>query len=101
MVSVTTAIFTLFSNPFTTIGGVGIWLWFPATAGGLVIAAVYGHLAARVPVTGYAYQWSSRLLNVHYGWFTGWFALCEFFAGTASIAVAFGSVFAGEVFSHL
>jgi amino acid transporter len=98
MVSVTTATFTLFGDPFTKTGGVGIWLWFPATIFGLVIAAVYGHLAARVPVTGYAYQWSSRLLSPHVGWFTGWFALCAFFAGTASIAVAIGSVFAGELF---
>lgn len=100
MVSVTTASFTLFGDPFTKTGGVGIWLWFPATLFGLVIAAVYGHLAARVPVTGYAYQWSSRLLSPHAGWFTGWFALCAFFAGTASIAVAIGSVFAGELFSN-
>jgi amino acid transporter len=98
MISITTAIFTLFSNPFQEIGGVGIWLWVPATLGGLVIAAVYGHLSARVPVTGYAYQWSSRLLNPHVGWFTGWFALCAFFVGTASIAVALGSVFADVFF---
>ncbi len=98
MVSVTTASFTLFGDPFTKTGGIGIWLWVPATVFGLVIAAVYGHLAARMPVTGYAYQWSSRLLNPHVGWFTGWFALCAFFAGTASIAVAIGSVFAGELF---
>lgn len=100
MVSITTAIFTLFSSAFLDIGGVGIWLWVPATVGGLVIAGVYGHLAARVPVTGYAYQWSSRLLSPHVGWFTGWFALCAFFVGTASIAVALGSVFAPEFFSH-
>jgi amino acid transporter len=100
MVSITTAIFVLFGPSFEQIGGVGVWLWFPATIGGLVIAAVYGHLAARLPVTGYAYQWSSRLLNTHVGWFTGWFALCAFFAGTASIAVAFASVFAGEVLAN-
>jgi amino acid transporter len=100
MVSITTACFTLFADPFTKTGGVGIWLWIPATLCGLVIAAVYGHLAARVPLTGYAYQWSSRLLSPHVGWFTGWFALCAFFAGTASIAVAFGSVFAGEVYDN-
>jgi amino acid transporter len=100
MVSVTTATFTLFGDPFGKIGGAGIWLWFPATIFGLIIAAVYGHLAARVPVTGYAYQWSSRLLSPHVGWFTGWFALCAFFAGTASIAVAIGSVFAGEIFNN-
>lgn len=100
MISITTAVFTLFSNPFQEIGGAGMWLWIPATAGGLVIAAVYGHMAARIPVTGYAYQWSSRLLNTHVGWFTGWFALCAFFVGTASIAVALGSVFAGVFFAN-
>jgi amino acid transporter len=98
MVSVTTAVFTLFGYPFQQIGGVGIWLWVPATAGGLVIASVYAHLAARVPVTGYAYQWSSRLINPHVGWFTGWFVLCTAFVGTASLAVAFASVFTAEVF---
>ena len=100
MASVTTGIFTLFGNPFTQTGGVGIWLWLPALAAALLIAAVYGDLAARIPITGYAYQWSSRLVNTHVGWFTGWFALCAFFAGTASIGVAFATVFTSQVFAH-
>jgi amino acid transporter len=96
MISITTCIFTLFAQPFQTIGGVAIWLWVLATAGILVIAAVYGHLAARLPVTGYAYQWSSRLVNPHYGWFTGWNALLATLFGSASIAIAFGTVFAPD-----
>ncbi len=100
MASVTTGIFTLFGNPFTQTGGVGIWLWIPALAAGLLIAVVYGDLSARIPITGYAYQWSSRLVNSHVGWFTGWFALCAFFAGTASIGVAFATVFTSQVFAH-
>lgn len=100
MISITTTIFTLFANPFRMIGGVGIWLWIPVTLGILVIAAVYGHLAARLPVTGYAYQWASRIVNAEYGWFTGWTALLSFFAGTASIAVAMGSVFALELWTQ-
>ena len=100
MISITTCIFTLFAQPFQMIGGVAIWLWVLATAGILVIAAVYGHLAARLPVTGYAYQWSSRLVNPHYGWFTGWNALLATLFGSASIAIAFGTVFAPDFFAN-
>ena len=72
MVTITTTIFTLFADPFTKLGGVGIWLWLPVTAGVLMLTLVYGHLAARMPVTGYAYQWSSRLVGRHYGALVGW-----------------------------
>jgi amino acid transporter len=96
MVTITTTIFTLFTDPFQKLGGVGIWLWVLVTAALFLITLVYGHLAARLPVTGYAFQWSSRLVSPHYGWFTGWTALVSFFAGTASIAVALATVFASE-----
>lgn len=97
MVTITTTIFTLFADPFTKVGGVGIWLWLPVTAGVLMLTLVYGHLAARMPVTGYAYQWSSRLVGPHFGALVGWVALCSFFVGTASIALAMASVFAPEI----
>lgn len=99
MITITTTIFTLFAQPFQTIGGVAIWLWIPVTLGMLAITAVYAHLAARLPVTGYAYQWSSRIVNRDYGWFSGWTALLSFFVGTASIAVAMASVFAPEIWT--
>src|ERR1700751_1144844 len=99
MITITTTIFTLFAQPFQTIGGVAIWLWIPVTLGMLTITAVYGHLSARLPGTGYASQWSSRIVNREYGWFSGWTALLSFFVGTASIAVAMASVFAPEVWS--
>jgi amino acid transporter len=97
MVTITTTIFTLFADPFTKVGGVGIWLWLPVTAGVMMLTLVYGHLAARMPVTGYAYQWSSRLVGPHFGALVGWVALCSFFVGTASIALAMASVFAPEI----
>jgi amino acid transporter len=97
MITITTTIFTLFTNPFTTIGGVGIWLWIPVTLGVVPLALVYGHLGARLPITGYAYQWSSRLVGRNYGALVGWVAMCSFFVGTASIALAMGSVFAAEI----
>jgi amino acid transporter len=94
MVSITAAVFTVFSSPFDNVGGVAIWLWFPVLAGVMAITLVYGHLSARLPLTGYAYQWSARLVNGHYGWFTGWAAMLAFTAGTAGLSIAMGSVFA-------
>jgi amino acid transporter len=75
-------------------------LWIPCAAGILLIVLVYAHLSARIPITGFAYQWNSRLLNPHYGWFTGWTALLAFFAGTASIALAMATVFAPDIWAH-
>jgi amino acid transporter len=97
MISITTAIFFLLPSLFGTSGAVGVWLWIPCAAGVFLIVLVYAHLASRIPITGFAYQWNSRLINPHYGWFTGYTALLAFMAGTAATAVALASVFAGDV----
>jgi amino acid transporter len=99
MVSINTGIVTLFADPFSRIGGVAILLWLLVIPMVFTIVAVYAHLAGRIPLTGYAYQWSSRLAGPHFGWFTGWVALISFLAGTAATAAAVGSVFAPEIWS--
>ena len=99
MISVTTTVFTLFAQPFQALGGVAIWLWLPVGAGVLLITLVYGHLAARLPVTGYAYQWASRIVSPHYGWFTGWNAMLCTLVGSAGISVSLASVFAPDIWS--
>jgi amino acid transporter len=99
MISVTTTVFTLFAQPFQAIGGVAIWLWIPVGAGVLLITLVYGHLAARLPVTGYAYQWASRIVSPHYGWFTGWNAMLCTLVGSAGISVSLASVFAPDIWA--
>jgi amino acid transporter len=96
MVSITTGIFTAFSTSLIAVGGVGIWLWLPVSAGVIGIAFVYSHLGARIPISGYAYQWSSRVGNSHLGWFTGWAALLAFVAGTAGVGTTFATVFASD-----
>ena len=65
----------------------------------LLISLVYGHLAARLPVTGYAYQWASRIVSPHYGWFTGWNAMLCTLVGSAGISVALASVFAPDIWA--
>jgi amino acid transporter len=99
MVSINTGIITLFADPFSRIGGVAILLWLVVIPLVFAIVAVYAHLAGRIPLTGYAYQWSSRLAGPHFGWFTGWVALISFLAGTAATAAALGSVFAPEIWA--
>ncbi len=99
MISITTAIFFLLPSLFGTAGAAGVWLWIPCAAGVFLIVMVYAHLAARIPITGFAYQWNSRLINPHYGWFTGYTALLAFMAGTAATAVALASVFAGDIWT--
>jgi amino acid transporter len=100
MVSITTAIFFLLPSLFGTAGAAGVWLWIPCAGGVFLIVLVYAHLAARVPITGFAYQWNSRLINPHYGWFTGYTALLAFIAGTAATAVALASVFASDIWAN-
>jgi amino acid transporter len=99
MVSITTAIFFLLPSLFGTSGAIGVWLWIPCAGGVFLIVLVYSHLASRIPITGFAYQWNSRLINVHYGWFTGYTALLAFMAGTAATAVALATVFAGDIWN--
>ncbi|WP_394787362.1 amino acid permease [Rhodoferax sp.] len=99
MVSINTGVVTLFADPFNRVGGVGVMLWFLVIPLVACIVMVYSHLSARIPVTGYAYQWSSRLVGKTYGWFTGWVAMISFLAGTAGTASAIGSVFAPEIWA--
>ncbi len=99
MISVTTTVFTQFGEPFQAIGGIAIWMWFPVGAGVVLLSLVYGHLAARLPVTGFAYQWASRIVSPNYGWFTGWNAQLCTLVGSAGIAEALASVFAPDVWS--
>lgn len=94
MISITNAVFFLFLVPFTTVGGIGIWLFIPVLVGVGLIALTYAHVGARIPLTGYAYQWNSRLVSRQFGFASGWTALLAFFAGTASIGTAMAVVFA-------
>jgi amino acid transporter len=97
MISITTAIFFLLPSLFGTAGAAGVWLWIPCAGGVFLIVMVYAHLAARIPITGFAYQWNSRLISPHYGWFSGYTALLAFIAGTAATAVALATVFASDI----
>lgn len=71
-ISITTGIFTTYGAVLASSGPLGIWTWPVVIVGQTCVALVLGSLAARFPVTGYAYQWMSRLANPVLGWMIGW-----------------------------
>jgi amino acid transporter len=89
-ISITTGIFTTFAFALTTGGTRSIWTWPIVTAGQALVALVYGALAARVPLSGYSYQWASRLANVHVGWWLGWMSFA--FLSIVTVSVDYGLV---------
>jgi amino acid transporter len=78
---ITAGIFTVFGYSLLTVGPAFIWTWPIVAIGQIVVALVLADLAGRIPLSGYAFQWTSRLMNSHYGWFTGWAGLMAFTPG--------------------
>jgi amino acid transporter len=89
-ISITTGIFTTYGFALTTGGPRSIWTWVIVTAGQALVALVYGALAARVPLSGYSYQWASRLANVHVGWWLGWMSFA--FLSIVTVSVDYGLI---------
>lgn len=78
---ITAGIFTTFAYSLGMVGPAFIWTWLVVAVGQMLVALVLAELAGRMPISGYAFQWSSRLLNSHYGWFVGWAGLMAFIPG--------------------
>jgi len=96
-VSIATGIFTTYGAVLNSSGPVGIWTWPIAVLGQLAVAFVLGALAARIPVTGYHYQWMSRLANPVLGWILGWIS----FTFLAIVVVAVDYTIASTIFPVL
>ncbi len=89
-ISITTGIFTTYGFALATGGPRAIWTWLIVVAGQALVALVYGALAARVPLSGYSYQWASRLANIHVGWWLGWMSFA--FLTIVTVSVDYGLV---------
>lgn len=96
-ISITTGIFTTYGAVLASSGPLGIWTWPIVIAGQTCVALVLGSLAARFPVTGYAYQWMSRLANPVLGWMIGWVS----FTFLVIVVVAVDYAVASTVFPSL
>src|SRR6266581_1276845 len=73
IISITTGIFLNYGFGLQHWGPASIWTWPIVGVGNLMIALIVAELGTRIPLAGYAYQWSARLVNSTYGWFVGFF----------------------------
>jgi amino acid transporter len=85
IISITTGIFLNFGFGLAYWGPAAIWTWPIVAVGNMMVALVVAELGTRIPLAGYAYQWSARLVNPTYGWFVG-------FAGLLYMAVGGGAI---------
>ncbi len=88
IISITTGIFLNYAFGLSYWGPASIWTWPIVGVGNMMIALVVAELGTRIPLAGYAYQWSARLVNSSYGWFVG-------FAGLLYMAVGGGAIMLG------
>ncbi|MEP6842036.1 MAG: amino acid permease [Pseudolysinimonas sp.] len=96
-VSIATGIFTTYGAVLNSSGPAGIWTWPIVVVGQLMVAFIFGSLAARIPVTGYSYQWMSRLANPVLGWIMGWVS----FTFLAVVVVAVDYTIASAILPEL
>ncbi|WP_200302771.1 amino acid permease [Streptomyces adelaidensis] len=87
-ISVLTTVFQFFAFGYAFGGPVFFWTWPAVLIGQLMVAACFAELAARYPLSGAIYQWSSRLSNVTFGWFAGWIMVIGQIVVVAAAALA-------------
>lgn len=97
MIAITGTLGPLLGPALQQVGGVAVWFWPLAFAGVIWIVLVFMHMAARIPVTGYAYQWASRITTPYFGWIVAMIGIITFTTGATSIGALFGSILAPEV----
>ncbi|MFJ4295624.1 APC family permease [Curtobacterium sp. NPDC089689] len=99
-VSIATGIFTTYGSVISTSGPRGIWAWPIATVGQVAVAAIFGALAARMPISGYAYQWVSRIANPIAGWLMGWVSFAFLIVVVVAVDYTIAATILPELFGY-
>jgi amino acid transporter len=92
LISITTGIFTNFGFGLRQVGPGILWSWCVAVVGQFLVALVVAELANHMPLSGYGYQWASRLVGPRFGFFVGWFLLLQWLTGFPGICYGLASV---------
>lgn len=100
-VSIATGIFTTYGSILASSGPRGIWAWPIAAAGQALVALVLGALAARIPLTGYAYQWVSRIASPIWGWLMGWVSFTFLVVVVAAVDYTIAATIFPELFGYV
>jgi amino acid transporter len=90
-ISVAVAVFATYDDLLNTAGPVGIWLFAVAAVGQTLVALVVAQFAARIALSGSAYQWASRLANPKVGWLFGWLSFWYLATGVVAMDNALAS----------
>jgi len=85
LISVFTGVFANFGHGLRQVGGAVVWSWLIVLVGQTLVALVLAELSTRMPLSGYGYQWTSRLVNPHAGFFVGWLLALQFLTGFPGI----------------
>jgi len=86
--SVLTTVFQLAGLGFGFAGPAFVWTWPVVLGGQVLVGLCFAELAARYPISGAIYQWSSRLANPVFGWFAGWIMIIGQIVVVTSAAIA-------------
>jgi amino acid transporter len=95
LISATTAVYAGFGLGLVTAGPAFIWTLPLAVLIFGLWAAIAADLASKIPLSGYAYQWTSRLVSPTLGWFTGYIGLAGFITGMTGVSYTFATYFTG------
>lgn len=85
LISITTGVFGNFAHGLRAFGPAVVFAWVVAAAGQLLVALIVADLAGRYPISGYGYQWTSRILNPHLGYVVGWCLMLQFLVGFPAV----------------
>lgn len=94
-ISATTAVFTGFGAGYFEAGAPFVWTILLAGAVFALWAVIAADLTAKLPLAGYAYQWTSRINGPSLGWYTGISALMGWVCGMTGV----GFIFSGYLSS--
>jgi len=88
LISITTGIFANFQLGIRQAGPAVIGSWALVVVGQFLVALVLADLSTYYPLSGYGYQWTSRLVNPKYGFFVGWLLVLQFLTGFPGVCSA-------------
>jgi amino acid transporter len=88
---------SLFAIGLSTAGPPSIFWIVVIGVGQLLVALVFGEVVSQFPLAGGLYQWSRRLWNGRYAWFTAWTYISCITIGITSTAL-FSSDFVASLF---
>ncbi|UGT55946.1 APC family permease [Nocardia asteroides] len=97
VISATTAVYAGFGFGSSTAGPAFVWTVPVVVLVFALWAVIAADLAVKLPLAGYAYQWTSRLVHPSLGWFTGYLGLIGFISGFTGVAYTFSVYFAGLI----